>query len=48
MRPTPVRSAARRPTGVWLTLVRHRDEHRIQDCFCSVDHLADWAKAGGR
>ena len=29
-------------------LVRHRGEHRISDGFCSVDHLADWAKAGGR
>ena len=36
------------PDGVWLTLVRHRDEHRIQDCFCTVDHLTVWAKAGGR
>ena len=31
-----------------LLLVRHRGEHRIPDAFCSIDHLAAWAKAGGR
>jgi hypothetical protein len=31
-----------------VTLVRHRGEHRIPDAFCSVDHLVEWAKAGGR
>ena len=31
-----------------LLLVRHRGGHRIPDAFCSVDHLAEWAKAGGR
>jgi hypothetical protein len=31
-----------------LLLVRHRGEHRIGDGFCSVDHLLEWAKAGGR
>jgi len=31
-----------------VLLVRHRGEHRIPDAFCSVDHLAAWAKAGGR
>ena len=31
-----------------VVLVRHRGEHRIADAFCSVDHLTDWAKAGGR
>ncbi len=36
------------PDDVWLTLMRHRAGHRIQDCFCSIDHLVDWAKAGGR
>jgi hypothetical protein len=36
------------PDGQWLTLVRHREGHRIEDFFCSVDHLASWAKAGGR
>ncbi|MEA2374640.1 MAG: hypothetical protein QOD53_1103 [Thermoleophilaceae bacterium] len=37
------------PLGdVTLTLVRHRGEHRIPDGFCSVDHLREWAHAGGR
>ncbi len=37
------------PLGdVTVTLVRHRGEHRIADSFCSVEHMADWAKAGGR
>ena len=37
------------PLGdVRLVLVRHRGEHRIADAFCSVDHMADWAKSGGR
>jgi ribosomal protein L24E len=31
-----------------LLLVRHRGEHRIPDGFCSIDHLLEWAKAGGR
>jgi hypothetical protein len=31
-----------------LLLVGHRGEHRIPDAFCSVDHLLDWAKRGGR
>jgi hypothetical protein len=35
-------------SDVRLVLVRHRGEHRIPDAFCSVDHLTDWAKAGGR
>ena len=39
----------REPLGdVRLLLVRHRGEHRIPDGFCSVDHLAEWAKGGGR
>ena len=29
-------------------LVRHRGEHRIPDGFCGVEHLKEWAKAGGR
>jgi hypothetical protein len=33
---------------VQVILVRHRGEHRITDAFCSVDHMADWAKSGGR
>lgn len=31
-----------------LLLVRHRDAYRIPDGFCSVDHLREWAAAGGR
>jgi hypothetical protein len=31
-----------------LVLIRHRGEHRVPDAFCSPDHLAEWAKAGGR
>ena len=31
-----------------VVLVRHRGEHRIADEFCSVEHAASWAKAGGR
>ena len=33
---------------VHVLLVRHRGEHRISDDFCKVDHLLEWAKAGGR
>jgi hypothetical protein len=33
---------------VQVVLVRHRGEHRIPDAFCSADHMAEWAKAGGR
>ncbi len=33
---------------VHVLLVRHRGENRILDDFCSVDHLLEWAKAGGR
>lgn len=33
---------------VHVLLVRHRGEHRIADDFCSVEHLKDWAAAGGR
>jgi hypothetical protein len=37
------------PLGdVRVLLVRHRGEHRVPDAFCSVDHLADWARSGGR
>jgi hypothetical protein len=35
-------------SDVWLLLVRHRGEHRIPDAFCSADHLAAWARSGGR
>jgi hypothetical protein len=31
-----------------ITLTRHRGEYRVPDSFCSVDHVAAWAKAGGR
>jgi hypothetical protein len=31
-----------------VLLVRHRGAHRIGDAFCGVEHLADWAKRGGR
>lgn len=37
-----------RLTDAYVLLVRHRGEHRIPDAFCSVDHLDQWAKAGGR
>ena len=33
---------------VHLILVRHRGEQRIPDGFCSVQHLREWATAGGR
>ena len=47
-RSTPAPTAASRLPDVRLLLVRHRGEHRIPDAFCSADHLAAWAKAGGR
>src|SRR3954452_6034257 len=31
----------------YVLLVRHRGEHRIPDAFCSVEHMAQWAKSGG-
>jgi hypothetical protein len=31
-----------------VILVRHRGEHRIPDAFCGVDHIQQWARAGGR
>jgi hypothetical protein len=31
-----------------VLLVRHRGEHRVADAFCSVEHMSEWAKAGGR
>jgi hypothetical protein len=37
------------PLGeVHVLLVRHRGEARVPDGFCSVEHLREWAKAGGR
>lgn len=35
-------------TEAYVLLVRHRGDHRVADAFCSVDHLNEWAKAGGR
>ena len=35
-------------TDARLVLVRHRGPHRVPDAFCSVDHVAAWARAGGR
>jgi hypothetical protein len=35
-------------TNTQVLLIRHRGEHRIADGFCSADHMAAWAKAGGR
>ena len=35
-------------TDAHVLLVRHRGEHRVADAFCGVDHLTEWAKAGGR
>lgn len=31
-----------------IVLVRHRGEHRIADAVCGVEHLQEWARAGGR
>jgi len=31
-----------------VLLVHHRGQYRIADAFCSAQHAADWAKAGGR
>jgi hypothetical protein len=31
-----------------VLLVHHRGEHRVTDAFCGVDHMSQWAKAGGR
>jgi hypothetical protein len=35
-------------SDVYVVLVRHRGEHRVPDGFCSVDHMAKWARSGGR
>jgi hypothetical protein len=35
-------------SDVYVSLVRHRGEHRIPDWFCSVDHMRAWAAGGGR
>jgi hypothetical protein len=47
----PIRACASCGTtlsDVRVLLVRHRGEHRIADAFCSAEHLADWARSGGR
>jgi hypothetical protein len=31
-----------------VVLIRHRGDYRVPDGFCSVSHLLEWAKAGGR
>lgn len=33
---------------VHILLVRHREGFRIPDRFCSLDHMVEWAKRGGR
>ena len=33
---------------VHVLLVRHRGEHRVADGFCTVEHMLEWAKSGGR
>jgi hypothetical protein len=35
-------------SDVYVSLVRHRGEHRIHDVFCSTDHMKAWAAGGGR
>jgi hypothetical protein len=35
-------------TEAHVLLVRSRGEHRVPDGFCTVAHLLEWAKAGGR
>lgn len=35
-------------TAERMTLISHRGAHRIPDGFCSVEHMAQWANAGGR
>jgi hypothetical protein len=35
-------------SDVHVVLVRHRGDHRVPDAFCSAEHLAEWAKSGGR
>ena len=33
---------------VHILLGRHRGEHRVPDDFCRLEHMVEWAKAGGR
>jgi hypothetical protein len=35
-------------TDAHVLLMRSRGEHRVPDGFCTVEHLLEWAKAGGR
>lgn len=35
-------------SDVQVLLVRHRGDYRVCDPFCSVDHMVEWAKVGGR
>ncbi len=35
-------------SDAYVVLVERWGEARIADVFCSADHLAAWAKAGGR
>lgn len=31
-----------------VVLTRHRGPHTVSDTFCSLEHAAAWARAGGR
>lgn len=45
----PVCAQCGAPLGeTHVLLVRHRGEHRIADGFCGIDHMREWAAAGGR
>ena len=46
--PTSCSQCGTELSEVHVLLVRHRGEHRVADGFCGVDHLLEWAKAGGR
>lgn len=37
-----------RLSGMAPQLVRTRGEHRVADGFCTLDHLFEWARSGGR
>ena len=41
-------AAASRSREAHVLLVRARGEHRVPGRLCSVAHLLEWAKAGGR
>jgi hypothetical protein len=40
--------AMKGPDWSEVVLVHHRAEHRIAETFDSVDHMREWASAGGR